>query len=189
MKKVGLTEKSSLIFGRGIIIVAILIPAALSFILGYFVGKSTIRENPEMKQFQESQSNIIQSVETQPQQQVQSQVSEPTVGTRLQTTDSEKKTTKEPPKDQKPATILYTVQVGAFKNAADADALKKKLEKKGYRTSMALSESKKEGGLYKIWVGQFSKREEAEKLSTKIKKTEGLQAFVTVKREESTRQP
>jgi hypothetical protein len=38
-------------------------------------------------------------------------------------------------------------------------------------------------------VGKFRKREEAEALSAKIKKTEGLQAFVTVKREEDTRQP
>jgi cell division septation protein DedD len=103
--------------------------------------------------------------------------------------DSEEKTTKEPLKDQKPTAILYTVQVGAFKNDSEADALKKKLEKKGYKTSMALSESKKEGGLYKIWVGKFRKREEAEALSARIKKNEGLQAFVTVKREEDTRQP
>jgi cell division septation protein DedD len=184
MKKVGLTEKSSLIFGRGIIIMAILIPASLSFILGYFVGKSSTRGNPEMKQLQEGQSNIIKSVEMQPQQQVQS-----ADDTRLQTMNSEKNAAKEPPKDQKPTAILYTVQVGAFKNAAEADALKKKLEKKGYKTSTALSESKKEGGLYKIWVGKFRKREEAETLSAKIKKTEGLQAFVTVKREEDTRQP
>jgi cell division septation protein DedD len=189
MKKAGLTEKSSLMFGRGIIIIAILIPASLSFILGYFVGKSSTRENPEMKKFQEGRSNIVQSVEMQSQQQVQSQVSEPAGGTRLQRMDSEKKATKEPLKDQKPTTILYTVQVGAFKNDSEADTLKKKLEKKGYKTSMALSESKKEGGLYKIWVGKFRKREEAEALSAKIKKNEGLQAFVTVKREEDTRQP
>jgi cell division septation protein DedD len=184
MKKAGLTERSSLIFGRGIIIVAILIPASLSFILGYFVGKISTRENPEMKKVQESKSNIIQSVEMQPQQEVQS-----AGDTRLKTMDSEKNAAKEPPKDQKSTAILYTVQVGAFKNAAEADVLKKKLEKKGYKTSMALSEAKKGGGLYKIWVGKFRKREEAEALSAKIKKTEGLQAFVTVKREEDTRQP
>jgi cell division septation protein DedD len=88
-----------------------------------------------------------------------------------------------------PSVTLYTVQVGAFKNASDADALKKKLEKKGYKTSMAPSESKKEGALYKVWVGKFSTRKDAETLSMKIKKTESLQAFVTVKKEESVRRP
>jgi cell division septation protein DedD len=184
MKKVGLAEKSPLIFGRGIIIIAILIPTSLSFILGYFVGKSSTRESTEMKRVQEPQSNIIQSAETQPQQEVQS-----ADDTLLNTMYSGNNTAKEPPKDQKPTAILYTVQVGAFKNAVEADVLKKKLEKKGYKTSMALSEKKKGGGLYKIWVGKFRKREEAEALSAKIKKTEGLQAFVTVKREENTRQP
>jgi cell division septation protein DedD len=189
MKKGGLKEKSPLVFGRGIIIVAILIPATLSFILGYFVGKSITKESPEMKQFQEIQSNTIQPLETQSQQQSQSQVSEPAAGKELQPTESQSKTAKESQKAQKPTATLYTVQVGAFTNVADADALKKKLEKKGYRTSMALSESKKAGGLYKVWVGKFSTRKNAEALSMKIKKTEGLQAFVTVKKEESIRQP
>lgn len=187
MKKIGLTEKSSFIFGRGIIITAILIPASLSFILGYFVGKSSRRENPEIKQVQESHGNIIQSVGMQPQQQVLSHISRPAGDTQLQT--KEKNTAKKHPNDQRPTTVLYTVQVGAFKNATEADTLKKKLEKKGYKTFTALSESKRKGGLYKVWVGKFRKREQAEKLSAKIKKTEGLQAFVTVKREEDTRQP
>ena len=187
MKKGSLKETLPFVFGRGIIIVAILIPATLSFILGYFVGKSTTKENPEMKQLQEIQSNTTQPIETQSQQQAQSQVSEPSAGQDIQSAESHK--AKDSQQAQKPAAILYTVQVGAFKNAADADALKKKLEKKGYRTSMALSESKKEGGLYKIWVGKFSTRKEAEALSMKMKKNEGLQAFVTVKKGESIRQP
>ena len=189
MKQAGLKEKSPFVFGRGILIAAILIPASLSFILGYFVGKSTTKENPEVKQFQETQSNIIQPVETQSQQQGRSQVSEPAVGKDLQPAEPKSGAATEPQQVPKPTVTLYTVQVGAFKNAADADTLKKKLEKKGYKTSMALSESKKEGGLYKIWVGKFSNRGEAEALSVKIKKTEGLQAFVTVKKEESIRQP
>jgi cell division septation protein DedD len=188
MKKGGLKETLPFVFGRGIIIVAILIPATLSFILGYFVGKSTVKENHEMKQLQEIQSNAAQPVETQSQQQAQSQVSEPLTGQDIQPAESHK-AAKDSQQAQKPASVLYTVQVGAFKNATDADALKKKLEKKGYKTSMELSESKKEGALYKVWVGKFSTRKDAESLSMKIKKTESLQAFVTVKKEESVRRP
>jgi cell division septation protein DedD len=189
MKPAGLKEQSSFVFGRGIIIVAILIPVSLSFILGYFVGKSTVKENPEMKQSQEMQSNTIQPIEIQSPEPRQSKVSESVAGKDIQPAESQSKAVRESQQIQTPAATLYTVQVGAFKNAADADALKKKLEKKGYKISMALSESKKEGALYKVWVGKFSTRKDAETLSMKIKKTESLQAFVTVKKEESTRQP
>src|SRR4030043_419897 len=148
MKKAGLKERSPFIFGRGIFIVVILIPVSLSFILGYFVGKSTLKENPELKQLQEIQSNTVQPVETQSQEATQSQISEPSAAKDLQPAESQSKAVRESPTNQKPTPTLYTVQVGAFKNAADAEAL-----------------------------------------SMKIKKTESLQAFVTVKKEDSIRQP
>jgi cell division septation protein DedD len=189
MKKAGLKEKSPFVFGRGFFIIVILIPVSLSFILGYFVGKSTVKENPEVKQFQEVQNNTIHPLETQSPEPNQSQVSEPVAGKGVQPAESQSKTVRESQRSKMPSVTLYTVQVGAFKNASDADALKKKLEKKGYKTSMAPSESKKEGALYKVWVGKFSTRKDAETLSMKIKKTESLQAFVTVKKEESVRRP
>ena len=188
MKKGGLVEGLPFVFSRGIIIAAIIIPASLSFLLGYFVGKSTTKENSEMRQFQ-GQNKPIQPIEPQSQQQVQSRPSEPTAGTGLQKTESQDESMKESQQTQEQTVTLYTVQVGAFKNAADAEAVKKKLEKKGYKTSTALSESKKEGDLYKVWVGRFTTRNEADALSAKIKKTEGLQAFVTMKKEEGIRQP
>jgi DedD protein len=191
MKKVSLKEKSPTFFiGKGLIIIAILIPSSLSFILGYYVGKINTRENPKMEHLQESlRDNTIQPLEAQSQQQIQSQTSDPSSGTELQTTESQKEATKESQQALKQTKIIYTVQVGAFKNAADADALQKKLGNKGYKTFMALSESRREGALHKVWVGKFSTRKDAEALSMKIKKTEGLHAFVTVKEEESIRQP
>jgi cell division protein FtsN len=192
MKKVSFKEKSpARIIGRGLIITAILIPSALCFILGYFVGKSTTKENPEIKHLQEGlRDNTIQPVEAQSQQ-VQSKASDPSQDRELQTTESRKEVTQESQQAEKPTKIIYTVQVGAFKDASEADALKKRLENGGYKTYSALSESKKERGLYKVWVGKFRTRKEAEELSAKIKKAEGLQAFVTVKKEEeeSIRQP
>jgi cell division septation protein DedD len=189
MKQAGLKEKSPFVFSRGIIIVIILIPVSLSFILGYFVGKSTMKENSGVKQSQEIQNSTSQPVETQSPEPIQSQVSESEAGKDIQSAESPKKAVREAQQVQKPSATFYTVQVGAFKNAADADALKKKLEKKGYKISMTISESKKEGALYKVWVGKFRTREEAEALSMKIKKTESLQAFVTVKKEDNIRQP
>ena len=191
MKKVSLKEKSpSCVIGRGLIIIAILIPSSLSFMLGYFVGKITTKESPKITLQESMRDNDIQPVEAQSQQQVQPQASDPFTGTELQTTETQKEATQESQQVQKLAKIIYTVQVGAFKNATEADALQKRLENKGYKTYMALSESKREKGLYKIWVGKFGTRKEAEELSIKIKKAEGLQAFVTVqKEEESIRQP
>ena len=185
MKKGGLKEKFPFVFGRGIIIMAILIPASLSFLLGYFVGKSTTKESSERRQFQ-SQNKLTQPVESQSKQ-AQSQTSEPTADTGHQTAESQDESTKESQQTQEQTTTMYTVQVGAFKNAADAEAVKTKLEKNGYKTSMAISESKKEGSLYKVWVGRFTTRNEADALSVKIRRTEGFQAFVTVKKEESPR--
>lgn len=190
MKKVSLKEKSpTLLIGRGLIIIAVLITSSLSFMLGYFVGKVTTKENPAIKQLQESmRDNTIQTLEAQSQQQVRSQASDPSPGSELQTTESRKEATQESQQAQKQTKIIYTVQVGAFKDSSDADALAERLENKGYKTYMAISESKKEGGLYRVWIGKFSTRKEAEIQSMKIKKAEGLQAFVTVKKEESIRQ-
>lgn len=190
MKKVSLKEKSpTLLIGRGLIIIAILITSSLSFMLGYFVGKVTTKENPAIKQLQESmRDNTIQTLEAQSQQQVRSQASDSSPGSELQTTESRKEATQESQQAQKQTNIIYTVQVGAFKDSSDADALAERLENKGYKTYMAISESKKEGGLYRVWIGKFSTRKEAEIQSMKIKKAEGLQAFVTVKKEESIRQ-
>jgi cell division septation protein DedD len=72
----------------------------------------------------------------------------------------------------------YTVQVGAFKNPSDAHALMLKLDKKGYPAAVIMTKTKNES-IFKVLAGEFSTREEAEVFSIKLKKTEGLKAFVT----------
>ncbi|HYA12582.1 MAG TPA: SPOR domain-containing protein [Thermodesulfovibrionales bacterium] len=190
MKKASLKERSSsFVIGKGLIIIAILIPSSLSFMLGYFVGKITTKESPKTTLQESLRNNDIQPVEAQSKQQLQPKASDAST-TELQTTGTPKEATQGSQQAQKLAKIIYTVQVGAFKNAAEADVLQKRLKNKGYKTYMALSESKREKGLYKVWVGKFSTRKEAEELSMKIKKAEGFHAFVTVqKEEESIRQP
>jgi cell division protein FtsN len=81
------------------------------------------------------------------------------------------------PQPSKPPKAVFTIQVGAFENTSYAKSLKTMLKKKGY--SAYITPTKKEGKLYKVCVGKFSKREEAKALLEKIKQTEGLQAFVT----------
>ncbi|MEW6417973.1 MAG: SPOR domain-containing protein [Nitrospirota bacterium] len=88
----------------------------------------------------------------------------------------EARKTKETPKTRK-----YTIQAGVFKDASVADALKTNLDKKGYKTYIIPSETKKHEKLYKVMVGEFATRKEAEVLSIKIKNAESLQTFVTFK--------
>ena len=84
------------------------------------------------------------------------------------------------PRLQKPSEAVFTVQVGVFRNLSYAKSLKSMLNKKGYNAYVITSKSKKEEKLYKVWIGNFRDRKKAENLSEKIKKTEGLQAFVTL---------
>jgi DedD protein len=103
--------------------------------------------------------------------------------------ENEKAVPVQEPKKEKedqaaPKRVKYTVQIGAFKNTAEAESLKTKFSKKGYKTFIFVSKTKKHEKLYKIMVGEFSNKKEAELLSIKIKKAEGLRAFVTIKTDE-----
>ncbi|HSB31463.1 MAG TPA: SPOR domain-containing protein [Candidatus Sulfobium mesophilum] len=77
--------------------------------------------------------------------------------------------------------VIYTVQIGALKNAAEARNLKAKYTKKGYKTSITVSHGKQKEKIYKVRAGEFKEKKEAETLARRLKKTEGLSAFVTVK--------
>jgi hypothetical protein len=80
---------------------------------------------------------------------------------------------------EEPLAVIFTVQVGAFKNASYAKALAKRLHEKGYETYITSFENK-DGMLFKVRVGKFSNRQEAENLSGKINNMEGFQTFVTL---------
>lgn len=85
--------------------------------------------------------------------------------------------TKENTSPKNPSTI-FTVQVGAFTNALYANFLATQLKEKGYDAFIILAESENHKKLYKVCVGRFSNRDEAEALAEIIKNKEGLQAFV-----------
>lgn len=80
---------------------------------------------------------------------------------------------------KEPSTRKYTVQVGAFKNAEEAEALKTKLNGKGYRAFVIESKTMNHGLLHKVMVGTYTTRKEAEMVSIKVRNSEGLRAFVT----------
>lgn len=77
---------------------------------------------------------------------------------------------------------IYTVQAGAFKNEKEALVLKKKLEKKGYNNIYMFREKKQKNGvLFKVRVGDFETKKEAEIFAVKLNKTEGLRSFAVKK--------
>jgi len=85
-----------------------------------------------------------------------------------------------------PPGTVYTVQVGAFKDYHRADALKTRLIKKGYDAYMSFTGSQSDISIFKlckVWIGKFTHREKAERVSTEIGEAECLQAFVTLKNE------
>jgi cell division septation protein DedD len=86
-----------------------------------------------------------------------------------------------PSKSGQSAPRTYTVQVGAFRQPADAAAFKDKFDQKGFMVFVQESLTKNHEKIYKVRVGEFRSRKEAERMSAKIKKAEGLSTFVTFK--------
>jgi len=80
-------------------------------------------------------------------------------------------------------TKLYTVQIGAFKSAEEAKQLKTTFEKKGYRPFITLVKDSKGHNIHKVKTGEFTDKNEAEVLALKLKKTEGLHTYVTIRSE------
>ena len=93
------------------------------------------------------------------------------------------KKTARPKEDEVKSEGVYTVQLGALKNKRDAEKMKAKYEKKGYKIHIAVSTLAKNGKIYKVRTGEFKERKEAEVLSLQLKKIEGLHTFVTSKDE------
>lgn len=73
---------------------------------------------------------------------------------------------------EKRETILYKVQIGAFKNKNYADALAKEAEQYNFDVFM-----KREDNLYKVQIGAFRERKNAEILSEKAKKA-GFDTYI-----------
>jgi len=179
-------EKSSFfVISRGLIIATMLVTCSFGFVVGYLVGKSSTNKNLQDKNVPPiNRQGFLTSPVEESTKQVQSQAPSlpKEVVPKKEMAEAKNEAREKPQQPRKPSIAVYTVQVGAFKNVSDADALKARLDKKGYNAYVALTGSKKEERLYKVWIGEFNNRKKADKVSMKIKKAEGLQTFVTIKR-------
>ena len=168
-------EKGKPSFITGLAVSAVVAIAILGLILGYLTWKSKTGENRKIKSI--SAPVLVEE----PAKEVQSQVpvlpKEEEHG--IERAEAKKEIKDKSPQPSKKPETLYTVQVGAFRDVSSAEALKTELDKKGFNAYITLSESKVVGKLYKVCIGRFSDRREAETLSFRIEKVEGLKTFVS----------
>ncbi|MBI5101728.1 MAG: SPOR domain-containing protein [Nitrospirae bacterium] len=73
----------------------------------------------------------------------------------------------------------FTVQLGAFKNRKEAERLRAKYSKKGYKMYVTVVKTDYKAKIYKVRSGEFRDKKDAESLSLKLKNVEGLNAYVT----------
>jgi cell division septation protein DedD len=212
MKRMDPGGKSSVFYiGKGAIILSLVATSSLGFMLGFFVGKNAqppvaarapVVATPAAVSPQDVDPLKQEAVLPQPQQpfeteqKIQPGIQAPQTAQENPQPDKEKPVVNQgPPKERgkMPAAQgdggvkKYTVQAGAFRNASEANTLRAKLNKKGYSASVAATETKKHEKLYKVLVGRFSIKNEAELFALRIRKTEGLRAFVTVRKQEELR--
>lgn len=177
-------EKSSLyILGKEFIIVVVVIFSALSFTLGYFVGKNAPNEATVASVQRSDLTPLPEKQERLSVQNTQS-IAPPTGENSAipQTADNEMPQQLEgaavPQRE-----IIYTVQLGAFSSEADALKFKDKFDKKGYSAYITIAKNNRNENIYKVRIGTFTNRKDADIFSLKLKKAEGLATFVTFKNE------
>ncbi|MDP2168417.1 MAG: SPOR domain-containing protein [Thermodesulfovibrionales bacterium] len=178
-------------------LVAILIVAVVSgssFMLGFYVGKTTtgdigtpapLIEDTEKTVQAESRTELPEdsragmpiSVEEEatgssshaaPPEPAAPLVSKPQAGKKT----PEKSVVKPSPDS------IFSVQAGAFKKKTDAESLKRRLSAKGYSAYLLDGDGGISGGVFKVRIGRFPDRKEAEAIALKLKNSEGIPAFV-----------
>jgi cell division septation protein DedD len=88
-----------------------------------------------------------------------------------------------PPVSVHPASTahqMFAVQLGAFQEAARAQALSGQLSGRGYRAYVDTRMQPDGTTLHRVRVGGFSTREEAMRIATRIEKAEKISGFVTL---------
>lgn len=76
-----------------------------------------------------------------------------------------------------PLQAFYTVQAGSFKTMDDASKLKSKLEGKGYQSYITTYDTP-DAKWFRVRIGQFKTKEQAESAAKKLKTEENLATFI-----------
>lgn len=188
--------------GKVMLIILLFIVSSLSFVLGYYVGKNSgtgetiITESSyRMSDKQEKTVTVTpldaedkrESVkEYTPQKKIKKESIKSTMEGDTKKTESRKQVTTKPvqrkisketkSRQSSVLRVYYSIQVGAFKSKAQAETVKKRLQKKGYHVNITKSTTGKI--LYKVRLGRFKNREEAMVFLRKIKDRERLDGII-----------
>jgi|Deesub1362B_J571_1020462.scaffolds.fasta_scaffold00226_11 cell division protein FtsN len=181
---------------KALLIGFIILVSTFSFTLGYIVGKSQVSEElvseEKMEVYTPMESKAEEEIpalaepesikteepkifdsKTVEQEEIVSEI--PKVVTEVPKTEQKEKSIE---KKEKKITkrVYYTIQVGAFRISSEAEALKRRLQKKGY--TVRIVETGGDKKFYRVRVGKFKSRAEAENMAIKITRNEGLKAIV-----------
>jgi cell division septation protein DedD len=173
---------------RAIAIFVICVVAALSFTLGYFVGKAT--HKPEIittvvKVPIETIVTVPAEAPPEPIKEVPAPV-EVNKESDIVTTPAKASAPKRPrpTKETKPGTAVqeqderFSVQIGAYENLEDAQGISKKYTDKGYN-AYVLRKIDNTGHIYfKVRIGNFSNRDNARRMQIKLKAIENQDTFI-----------
>ena len=75
--------------------------------------------------------------------------------------------------------IFFTVQVGSFRSAADAQRLQQMLTQKGYAARMRNVSLPGKGIWHRVRVGRLPERAYANRLAQRLRSKEGMSVLVT----------
>jgi cell division septation protein DedD len=70
------------------------------------------------------------------------------------------------------------VQVQALRDQADASAIVNRLKSKGYRAFLVSPDAKEPSGMYRVQVGRYNDRAEAERVATRLQQEEKFSPWV-----------
>jgi DNA-binding response OmpR family regulator len=82
------------------------------------------------------------------------------------------------PKPKPSGKVVYSVQIGAFKEKQNAETLLKQYKDKGYDPFLETSELKERGTLHRVLIGKSERRKEATQLAETINGKENIKAIV-----------
>jgi DNA-binding response OmpR family regulator len=84
-----------------------------------------------------------------------------------------------PPKMKPEGKPMYSIQIGVFKNEANAVALAKKYKDSGYDVFTQKSTAKDKGILYRVLIGKFGNKKEATRLAKSIRDKEKIDVIIS----------
>jgi cell division septation protein DedD len=161
-----------------LIFVAIIILGVIIFLLGVSVGKkqaqisgsTQIAEEPITEKVEEEKPKPVEEPAVKPKP-----VEKKTTAIKQELASHEKKREEQPKPKTEPVTKrnLYYIQVGAYKNRESAYSVADRLKGEGFSILVREPSSSDRRGLYRVWVGGFESREQADTRMADLAKVEG----------------